>query len=560
MAGPVCDNVILDAVPPLVDAPYVSIDSGSVVNRREVSLNFHLNSLEDPDAIQLLVSNSGSFYDASWQSYSSRITWYISGDDGEKTIYVKYRDLAGNISPASGSNYYAVNLTLDTTPPEIYSFIPLVYYSRFVTIPVRLNIGDNLSPHIWVSLSEDPDLLGDNWQLYSNNMTYTIGKSEGSHTIYIVAKDWIGNLSSREKIDVVYDTVSPEDGWVEIDNGSAYSADPGGLLALNLSSFDDGSGLDMMYISENPFFIPRVSTSYSPTFNYILSRHGVGLEKPVTLYVKYKDRAGNWSNPVSDTIFYDTRPPSPVADAEGEYNFFLFNGDCYGGRTTKEVYNGGYSYAVTEGGYGSNWECFAETPVLNWNAVEGSVHFVTNYKFGSGDKGYFEYRGSEDEFTWDNWTHLVTFTTSSGGWKKERIQLNGLERYRKIQFRFHFISDSTGDPSGKWLFDNFYISGPFYTLNNFVINGGSEYTNDREIYYSLNVTGARYMSISEQENEEGSWKDYQASGYYTIQSAGDGLKEIYVKVRDAAGNEVGNFHDSIVLDTTPPSPENLQLR
>lgn len=49
-----------------------------------------------------------------------------------------------------------------------------------------------------------------------------------------------------------------------------------------------------------------------------------------------------------------------------------------------------------------------------------------------------------------------------------------------------------------------------------------------------------------------SWETYAASKSVTL-SSGDGLKTVYVKVRDAVGNETAAASDSITLDTAVPT-------
>ena len=45
---------------------------------------------------KMMVSNDESFSDASWESYHSPKLWELTEGDGEKTVYVKLKDKAGN--------------------------------------------------------------------------------------------------------------------------------------------------------------------------------------------------------------------------------------------------------------------------------------------------------------------------------------------------------------------------------------------------------------------------------------------------------------------------------
>lgn len=54
------------------------------------------------------------------------------------------------------------------------------------------------------------------------------------------------------------------------------------------------------------------------------------------------------------------------------------------------------------------------------------------------------------------------------------------------------------------------------------------------------------------DEESASWETYAAAKSVTLPS-GDGLKTVYVKVRDAVGNESAAASDSITLDTVVPT-------
>ena len=85
--------------------------------------------------------------------------------------------------------------------------------------------------------------------------------------------------------------------------------------------------------------------------------------------------------------------------------------------------------------------------------------------------------------------------------------------------------------------------------------GSGGYTNNATPAISVNATSADSMSY---ELDAGGWSAYEAysaakSGF-SISAGGDGLKRVYAKFRDLAGNESnGALYDSTNYDTTPPS-------
>jgi len=88
----------------------------------------------------------------------------------------------------------------------------------------------------------------------------------------------------------------------------------------------------------------------------------------------------------------------------------------------------------------------------------------------------------------------------------------------------------------------------------FTINSGSTYATGRTV--SLALSGSDNLGIyqfcaSEDPIVCTSWQTYTTPAAYTIGSAGDGSKTIYVRIRDAAGNiSAATTSTGILLDTT----------
>ena len=86
---------------------------------------------------------------------------------------------------------------------------------------------------------------------------------------------------------------------------------------------------------------------------------------------------------------------------------------------------------------------------------------------------------------------------------------------------------------------------------NFVINSGNNYTAEKNVTIALTSTGADYMAFGNDGVTYSAWEPYSNSKSWTL-AEGDGLKTVYVKLKDAAGNEDTNS-DTIVIDSTPPT-------
>lgn len=108
---------------------------------------------------------------------------------------------------------------------------------------------------------------------------------------------------------------------------------------------------------------------------------------------------------------------------------------------------------------------------------------------------------------------------------------------------FNLNLDTTA-PSGLTLAIN---DGALYatsTAVNLTIGLGDSSTTG----YQMKIWGVQGAA----DEENAAWETYAATKSVTL-PAGDGLKTVYVKVRDEVGNESGAVSDSITLDTAVPA-------
>ncbi|MDD3294450.1 MAG: right-handed parallel beta-helix repeat-containing protein, partial [Geobacteraceae bacterium] len=88
------------------------------------------------------------------------------------------------------------------------------------------------------------------------------------------------------------------------------------------------------------------------------------------------------------------------------------------------------------------------------------------------------------------------------------------------------------------------------------VNSGAQYTNSQSVILNLSAddagSGVTGMSFSTDNVHWSTWEGYSASKTLNL-SSGDGVKTIYVKYFDRAGNESDNFSKAITLDTVVPT-------
>lgn len=91
------------------------------------------------------------------------------------------------------------------------------------------------------------------------------------------------------------------------------------------------------------------------------------------------------------------------------------------------------------------------------------------------------------------------------------------------------------------------------------VNGDAQYTTSTAVTLTIGVTDSattayqmKIWGINEVADEaSAAWETFATSKSVTLTS-GDGLKTVYVKVRDDVGNETAAASDTITLDTTIP--------
>lgn len=142
------------------------------------------------------------------------------------------------------------------------------------------NLGAN-----WISIS------GTKVEQYSvRSAKFKASIPTNATAYYVEAQDNVGNISR------FYSDATPPVGSVSINQGENYTNQT--AVTLSISGSDNESGLDIMIISNNSNFSGSNWESYSQSKAWTLTS-GAGVK---TIYIKFKDRAGNISSPYADSI------------------------------------------------------------------------------------------------------------------------------------------------------------------------------------------------------------------------------------------------------------------
>ncbi|MFZ4657898.1 MAG: Ig-like domain repeat protein [Caldilineaceae bacterium] len=231
---------------------------------------------------QMQLSENANGDGAAWQAYDGLVQWMPSGGDGEKQLYARFGDSAGN-----ASGVYSATVVIDSQPPlGGINILEEIIGANTVNLQLYLAAEDNLSSIPAIRLSHDPAFADAPWQPFAAEMKWPIQVSanENEKTIYVQFRDAAGNISQTYSDTVLIDRQPPVM-YVEVAAGDSLARQ------VNLYAYDELSALTSMRLSNDPMLIDAVVTlSYSDTAAWTFDERRV-------VWVQVDDSAGNRSDP-----------------------------------------------------------------------------------------------------------------------------------------------------------------------------------------------------------------------------------------------------------------------
>ncbi|HEX77410.1 MAG TPA: PQQ-binding-like beta-propeller repeat protein [Dehalococcoidia bacterium] len=173
----------IDRRPPSGD---IAIAEGTATNLTSVTLVLSASDEGCGLVSEMCFSNDNASW-SPWESYARYKTWELAYGDGEKHVYVKYRDWFDNVSDT-----YSDSIILDTTPPI-----------GTITVYPSGEIGYNQATFEWTgedNISSTADLLysyrldSNPWSEWTSNTSITYTLTNGPHSFSVRAKDEVGNI------------------------------------------------------------------------------------------------------------------------------------------------------------------------------------------------------------------------------------------------------------------------------------------------------------------------------------------------------------------------------
>lgn len=275
--------------------------------------------------VEMAYGNTAS--PTNWTSCAANIYNYtLSSGEGTKTVYMRFRDGGGNTT-----SDVTDTIILDQTAPTGGSFV----INNGDLYTTQQSIGNSLNSTCptdaagWtpILMAYGNSAAPTNWgQCYTSIGNYNLGSGDGVKTVYVRFADSGTNATSDYTDTITLDTAAPTSNTISINSGD--SATKLASTTLTLSSTDTTSGVSKMQFSCNTAsWTTETDYSTQQTFN-ITNQSGAGCntdEGTKYVYVKYRDTAGNWSTPASDTIIYDVTNPTAAVTITNDFYSTDFN-------------------------------------------------------------------------------------------------------------------------------------------------------------------------------------------------------------------------------------------
>ena len=181
----VTDTIVLDTTPPTGS---VAINDGAIYTTSP-NVTLTMSAADANGVAEIMVSNNGTFSDAVWEPYIASKLWTLTTDDGDKTVYVKYKDKAGFESTACSDD-----IILDTTAPARVQDLVVTTIS---SSELGISWAGNTKPDFQQYTVYRSTISGGSYDLVASTTTNSSSDTEltASTTYYykITATDEAGN-------------------------------------------------------------------------------------------------------------------------------------------------------------------------------------------------------------------------------------------------------------------------------------------------------------------------------------------------------------------------------
>ncbi len=435
-------------------------------------------------------------------------------------------------------------------------------------------------------LSNNGSFIGAKWAPYEQAKTNfkLDSREDGIKTVYAKFRDASKTLISEVAIaQIELDRQPPYECSIVINAGAESTNSPEQNVMLEIFAKD----ADQMRVSNRSDYLESRWVPYSERMDRWKL---VGLDGVKHVYVQFKDRAGNLSESVNDTILLDRLPPT-------DFRIKINNGERFTSNATVKLQlyaEEAVEYQVANG----DWKPYAKEvehtlpdpsttgerviPVRFKDRVGNLTRYTASKIYldlsaptlgkimiNNGNK-YTREQKVHVKISAVGATYMMLSNTNEfhgGIWQPFNFMMptwnleDDLEGTKKVFVKF---KDAAGNIS-EAVSDDIILdkTPPKNAKIDIITADGREITNNPESKVDLKLAceDARYMMISNSASFfDSKWEIYREEvKEWLLGSGGDSEKMVYAKFRDKAGNLSEIVLDKILLDTKPPIDNRVMI-
>jgi len=202
-------------------------------------------------------------------------------DEGLQTVYVRFRDRAGNESPAT-----TTTLIVDHTPPTASPIVSdEIVGPDVISITLTVPAADSIGEVTAMRIGSTPSLEDSIWVTYTlETPVYVTYTGQTTSTIYVQVRDEAGNESPIYAASYQMDVMPP---WGDV----TVEARGETTATLRFQMQDDLSGVSQIMLSPDEWFYEAVTAiPYQEELIWDFGSDNV-------VYIVFVDGVGNWSEP-----------------------------------------------------------------------------------------------------------------------------------------------------------------------------------------------------------------------------------------------------------------------
>ena len=461
-----------------VEGKMIINNAETFTTSRDVTLHLRAGDDIPYNDVQMSFMNddSGSTQYTVDEPFARTKPWTLSSGDGKKTVNCK---LSGSVITTSV-------VLCEHGPAGTVSINQGAELTNSNSVNLAVSVMDPVSTVNAIRFSND-NTNWSSWESFASSKTWTLLSGDGVKSVYVQFRDAVGNISPSCNDDITLDTTPPQNTSVQINSGAKYCT--GTIVTMTYSATDavyrrcsyDG----VKWAEWEAFSLSQ----YTGKYLYLPRVEGLA-----TVYVQYKDLAGNVSDTCSDSIILDFSGPTG--------SIVINNGDA-------------------------NTSSTAVTLTLSATDITSPV---TQMQF------------SNDNSTWSALEPYATskaWTLPSGGGDKT------------VYVRF---VDEATNYSVTYSDTITYGNDTIPPTGSVLINNGATVTISSAVTLSLLASdniGVTDMRLSNDGNTWNAWEAFASTKPWTFPS-GDGTRSIFVQYRDQVSNVSPTYSASILVDGTSP--------